>query len=204
MRITPMDIQQQQFRVRFRGFDMQEVDSFLEVVATELKELLHDNSSLRDEAKRLQDSIANYEEKEKTFQSAFVSAQRVVDDMKENAERQRKLVVAQAELEAERIIQRARIQVGQMQEEINRLKQRQVHIEYRTKAFIESLSAWFATEKQTYGPPEGPESLPDDARLADPVVTDGQAADTGRASEAMDSIKDMMSEVDLQGPDSAR
>ncbi|MBP1720311.1 MAG: DivIVA protein, partial [Deltaproteobacteria bacterium] len=29
MKITPLDIQQQQFRMRFRGFDMVEVDNFL-------------------------------------------------------------------------------------------------------------------------------------------------------------------------------
>ena len=69
MRITPMDIQQQEFRVRFRGFDTREVDSFLELVAEELKEASHENSALKDEVKRLRETQANFEEKEKTYKN---------------------------------------------------------------------------------------------------------------------------------------
>lgn len=39
MRITPLDIQQKQFKVKLRGFDMEEVYSFLELVREELEEL---------------------------------------------------------------------------------------------------------------------------------------------------------------------
>ena len=44
MKITPLDIQQQQFRVRFRGFDMVEVDNFLDLLANEFEELLKENT----------------------------------------------------------------------------------------------------------------------------------------------------------------
>ncbi len=33
MQLTPEDIQKQQFNIRFRGFDVDEVDGFLEKVA---------------------------------------------------------------------------------------------------------------------------------------------------------------------------
>lgn len=148
MRITPMDIQQQQFRIRFRGFDVQEVDSFLELVASELKEVLHENSSLKDDIKRLQDAQAMYEEKEKTFQTAFISAQRVVDEMKENAQRQAKLILTQAEVESARVLQQAEAQASRIQEEIVRLKQQRIQLEYRVKSFISSLQAWFSAERE--------------------------------------------------------
>lgn len=148
MRITPMDIQQQQFRIRFRGFDVQEVDSFLELVASELKEVFHENSSLKDDIKRLQDAQTMYEKKEKTFQTAFISAQRVVDDMKENAQRQAKLILTQAELESARVLQQAEAQASRIQEEIARLKQQRIQLEYRVKSFISSLQAWFSAERE--------------------------------------------------------
>ena len=47
MRITPLDIQQKQFTSKFRGFDMEEVDSFLELLREEMEELLRDNANLR-------------------------------------------------------------------------------------------------------------------------------------------------------------
>ena len=50
MRITPLDIQQKQFATRLRGFDMEEVDSFLELIREEMEELLRENANLREEA----------------------------------------------------------------------------------------------------------------------------------------------------------
>lgn len=157
MRITPMDIQQQQFKTRFRGFDVQEVSSFLELVAAELKEALQENSSLKDEVKSLEEALAGFKEKENDLQAAFISAQRVIDGMKENSEHQAKLVIGRAELEAEKILEKARVQAAQLQEEINQLKRQKVQMELRVKSFIESLSNWLATEKE---PPESVEETP--------------------------------------------
>jgi cell division initiation protein len=52
MKITPLDIQQQQFRVKFRGFDMVEVDNFLDQVANEFEELLRENNRVKEETAR--------------------------------------------------------------------------------------------------------------------------------------------------------
>ncbi len=47
MKMTPMEIQQKQFRIRFRGFDVQEVDDFLEHLADEIKTLFRKTQSSR-------------------------------------------------------------------------------------------------------------------------------------------------------------
>lgn len=191
MRITPMDIQQQEFRVRFRGFDTREVDSFLELVAEELKEASHENSALKDEVKRLRETQANFEEKEKTFQTAFVSAQRVVDEMKSNAERQAKLIVTQAELEAKKMVENAHVQAAQIQEEINHLKRQKAQMEYRVKSFIESLSKWLVLETE---PPD----------CSEKKVAEEEEAGTNEAHQAMSAINEIISGVDLEGEDPAR
>jgi cell division initiation protein len=191
MRITPMDIQQQEFRVRFRGFDTREVDSFLELVAEELKEASHENSALKDEVKRLRETQANFEEKEKTFQTAFVAAQRVVDEMKSNAERQAKLIVTQAELEAQKMVENARIQAAQIQEEINQLKRQKAQMEYRVKSFIESLSKWLDVETE---PPD----------CSEKKVAEEKEAGTNEAHQAMSAINEIISGVDLEGEGPAR
>jgi len=46
MRITPLDIQQKQFPMKFRGFDVEEVYAFLEVIREEMGDLLRENASL--------------------------------------------------------------------------------------------------------------------------------------------------------------
>jgi cell division initiation protein len=53
MSLTPLDVQQQQFRVRFRGFDVREVDRFLEQVAEGLAGLQNESKNLKEEVRRL-------------------------------------------------------------------------------------------------------------------------------------------------------
>ncbi len=72
MKITPMDIQQQQFTVRFRGFDIQEVDSFLETVANELEELIKKNNELKEELERKEARIWEYQNMEKTLKETLM------------------------------------------------------------------------------------------------------------------------------------
>jgi len=64
MKITPLDIQQQQFTVRFRGFDQRDVESFLELVRNEFEELIRENNSLKDELRRKGEQIEKYQDNE--------------------------------------------------------------------------------------------------------------------------------------------
>ena len=52
MRITPIDIQQKQFPMKFRGFDVEEVYAFLEVVREEMEDILRENASLKEAVQR--------------------------------------------------------------------------------------------------------------------------------------------------------
>ena len=52
-KITPTDIQQQQFKVKFRGFDIREVDGYLEETAAVFETLLDENEKLRGKTERL-------------------------------------------------------------------------------------------------------------------------------------------------------
>lgn len=67
MKITPLDIQQQQFRVKFRGFDMVEVDNFLDVVANEYEELLREINQLKEEGRQKSEKIQQLEGKRRSY-----------------------------------------------------------------------------------------------------------------------------------------
>jgi cell division initiation protein len=81
MKLTPLDIQQQQFSVRFRGFDTNEVDGFLETVASELEDLLKTNKELREELERKEARIGEYQNMEKTLKRPCM-AQTTSEEMK--------------------------------------------------------------------------------------------------------------------------
>ena len=74
MNLTPLDIQQQQFRVRFRGFDIREVDHFLEKMADALNALQTDNKELKEEIRRLKIETQGYKEREEAFKRAMLNS----------------------------------------------------------------------------------------------------------------------------------
>jgi len=123
VRITPMDIRQQQFTVRmFRGFDVQEVDTFLEDLAADYEALLKENSLLKEQLQALEERARGLEDREKVLQETLVTTQRVVEEMKENARREASLLVREAELQSEKIVDAARASEAMIQNEIAQLK----------------------------------------------------------------------------------
>ena len=123
MRITPMDIRQQQFTVRmFRGFDVQEVDTFLEDLADDYEALLKENSLLKEQLQALEERARGLEDREKVLQETLMTTQRVVEEMKENARREASLLVREAELQSEKIVDAARASEAMIQNEIVQLK----------------------------------------------------------------------------------
>ena len=106
MRITPMDIRQQQFTVRmFRGFDVQEVDTFLEDVAQDYEALIKENALLKEQLQMLEDAPRGLEDREKVLQQTLVTTQQVAEEMKEGARREAALILREAELEGEKLLE---------------------------------------------------------------------------------------------------
>ena len=123
MRITPMDIRQQQFTVKmFRGFDVQEVDTFLEDLAGDFETLLKENALLKEQLQALEERTRGLEDRERVLQETLVTTQKVVEDMKENARREATLTVREAELKGERMVEAARTQEATIQAEIAALR----------------------------------------------------------------------------------
>ena len=123
MRITPMDIRQQQFTVKmFRGFDTQEVDTFLEDLAEDYEALLKENSLLKEQLQALEERTRGLEEREKVLQETLVTTQRLVEEMKDQARREASVIIREAEVQADRIIGASRAAEGSLQSEIIALK----------------------------------------------------------------------------------
>ena len=123
MRITPMDIRQQQFTVKmFRGFDTQEVDTFLEDLASDYEALLKENSLLKEQLQVLEERARGLEEREKVLQETLVTTQRLVEEMKDQARREAGIIIREAEVQGERIIEASRTAEGSLRSEIIVLK----------------------------------------------------------------------------------
>ena len=140
MKVTPLDIQQQQFKTRFRGFDIREVDTFLEQMAETVEGLQKKNQNLGDEVRRLELEIQGYRKREETFKRALLNSQKVLDQMKDNARRSAELIIAEAEVKAEKILNKAHNRLAQLHEDITEMKRQRTQIEVQISSIIEAHS----------------------------------------------------------------
>ncbi|MEJ2729143.1 MAG: DivIVA domain-containing protein [Deltaproteobacteria bacterium] len=140
MKVTPLDIQQQQFKTRFRGFDIREVDTFLEQMAETVESLQKENQNLGDEVRRLEMEIQGHRKREETFKRALLNSQKVLDQMKDNARRSAELIIAEAEVKAEKILNKAHNRLSQLHEDITELKRQRTQIEVQISSIIEAHS----------------------------------------------------------------
>ena len=138
MKLTPLDIQQRQFKIRFRGFDVREVDTFLEQTADTIESLRSEIERLQAEIRRLKLECQAYQEREETFKRAMLNSQTVLEQMKQNAQKAAELVIAEAEVKAEKILNRAHNRLAQLHEDIAELKRQRMQIEVQIRSILES------------------------------------------------------------------
>jgi len=138
MALTPLDIQQQRFRISLRGYATKEVETFLEQTANAFEDLQRETHRLADENKKLQSDIEEYQRREGTFKRALLHSQRVLDQMQENARRQADVIVAEAESKAEKLLQHAQNRVAQLQDSIADLKRQRIQVEEEITFVIET------------------------------------------------------------------
>jgi cell division initiation protein len=138
MRITPLDIQQKQFPMKIRGFDVEEVYAFLEVVREEMEDLLRENASLKENVQRLENQLREHRDMETTLKETLMTAQQMVDDYKTNARKEAELVVKEAELKSDSILKEAQEKVIKIHEDIVDLKGIRRHFKEEIKRLVES------------------------------------------------------------------
>ncbi|RJR17771.1 MAG: DivIVA domain-containing protein [Nitrospiraceae bacterium] len=148
MRITPLDIQQKQFATRFRGFDMEEVDSFLELIREEMEELLRENANLREEARRFEKQLKEYKNIEVTLRDTLVKTQEMVEEYKSTAVKDAELIKKEAELKADEIVKGAQERVVKIHEDITDLKGIRRHFKEEVRRLIESHLGMLEFDKE--------------------------------------------------------
>ncbi|HEX9861188.1 MAG TPA: DivIVA domain-containing protein [Nitrospirota bacterium] len=151
MNVTPLDIKQKQFKLGFRGFNIEEVDSFLEEITETLEELVRERETLKEEKAKLEAQVEMYQQTERGLRDTLVAAQQMTGDMKAAAEKEAKLKVQEAEMDAEKILRSARAELARTQEEIAELKRIRERFKLKIKGVIEDHLKMLSYEDRQIG-----------------------------------------------------
>jgi len=138
MRLTPLDIQSHHFARRMRGVDAGEVEAFLRMVAEDFADVIRDNDRQRDRIRELEARVAELGSREETLRSTLMTAQELSDDLRKTAAKEAEVLLAEAEVKAEKLIDAAHRRIAKLAEDIREMRALRTRIAASVRCAIET------------------------------------------------------------------
>jgi cell division initiation protein len=158
VRLTPLDIQKHRFARRWRGLDPAEVEAFLQLIGEDYEALLRDRDSLSERTRALEARVQELTRNEKVLQETLVMAQTLSDDLKKTAMKESEVLVSEAEVKAEKILDASHRRASRLAEDIREMKLLRSRLGAALRqtiethlAMLETLTAEAATDEDEDG-----------------------------------------------------
>jgi cell division initiation protein len=139
MNVSPLDLRQQRFATSLRGFDKIEVTSFLLAVADDYETALRETDRLRQDLSRMEAILHEHREQEKSLQSTLITAQKLADDIRKNAELEAQRIIREAEGRSDLLLEKTAARLEDVQREIDGMKLKRKSVETSIEATIQTL-----------------------------------------------------------------
>ena len=139
MNVSPLDLRQQKFRSAFRGFDKVEVASFLTAVADDYEQALRETDRLRQDLAQMEAALNEHRELEKNLRATMMTAQKLADDIKAQADLEAKRIVREAEGRSDVLLEKTQSRLEDIQRGIDGLRLKRRDVETTIEATIQSL-----------------------------------------------------------------
>ena len=140
MKVTPLDLRQQRFQTVMRGYDRGEVQAFLLEVSDDYENALRENDKLRQEVAKLDAVLSEHRGQERNLRNTLLSAQKMADEVKEQADRQATVIIKEAEGRADLLLQKAQMRLDEVQREIDALRMKRREVENDIEALVRTLN----------------------------------------------------------------
>jgi cell division initiation protein len=137
MPMQPLEIQKQRFAVRLRGYDPNEVENFLTLVAEELSQRLGDIERLDRENRLLRERLETAESRERDLQETLLRGKKVSDEMISTSQREAQLLVKEAEMHGEKLVNQAMERAQEIDNRIQELRTRRRELQLKLRGTLE-------------------------------------------------------------------
>ncbi|WP_232217653.1 DivIVA domain-containing protein [Falseniella ignava] len=107
MAITPNEILTKEFDSRFRGYDANQVNDFLDMIVADYDQLIVESERLKEQLAQAHEKNAYFAQLQESLNSSILVAQEAAERLKQNARKEAELILFEAEREADLIIDRA-------------------------------------------------------------------------------------------------
>lgn len=136
--ITPLDIQNKEFKKSFKGYNTKSVDEFLDEIIEDYERVYKENIELKDKVNMLADQIRQYSTLEETLKNTLIVAQTTADEITSSARQKSENIIEDAEIQRQRLLNLAREEVRSIKNEYESFKKEIFVFKTRYKSFIEA------------------------------------------------------------------
>jgi cell division initiation protein len=137
MRISVLDIRNHSFPRRWSGYDREEVDAFLRMIAEDYEAALRDAQAQREQVHKLETRVEDLVSNEEILQQTLTTAQKLADDLKRTAMKEAEVLVGEAEVKAEKVLEAAHRRAARLAEDIREMKLLRTRLAAAVRAAIQ-------------------------------------------------------------------
>jgi cell division initiation protein len=135
-----MDIQRQVFGKTFRGYNQEDVRTYLNLVSEEVAALQRERDSLDQEVQHLKGLMDEHRQREAILKNTLLTAQRVSEEIKENARTQSEALIREAEVQADRLLELAQTRAHEVERGILDLRGHRSGLRTDIRALVTRLT----------------------------------------------------------------
>ena len=137
MSVSKIDILNRTFTRRMRGYDRAEVDAFMAESAETVGEMTERISRLEDTVANLENALGEHRSREQTLRDTLVTTQKMIDDIKAQAQKEAQLILDAANAKAETMLNQAHQRLAQIHDDISELKKQRTQFEVKLRSILE-------------------------------------------------------------------
>lgn len=137
MKLTALEIKQQNFEKSLRGYDKAEVQAFLNLMSNEWEHLVAKNRELEQKIDNLEEKLKHYERVEEALHETLQTAKESAEQKLAGARKDARNKIEKAEMEADTIVREANQQRQQIRQSILRLLDRRKEIIGGIRSYLE-------------------------------------------------------------------
>lgn len=134
--LTPLDIHNKEFKRSFRGYNEDEIDEFLDKVVKDYEQLYRENLDLKENMDRLKTKVEHFQHLENTLHNTLVVAQETAEEVKLNAKKESELIIKEAKVNGQKLIDEANEKVRQKMAEYEEILQKSQLYRTRMRSLI--------------------------------------------------------------------
>ena len=158
MALTSLDIRDKAFSTKFRGYDIDEVEEFLDIIVNDYEELIRENHEKEAKIRNLEERLIYFDEMKDSLSQSVLIAQDTAERVKQAAQERSGNIVQQAEQDAQRWLDRAKYKANdilrQATDNAKRVAVETEELKNKTRVFHQRLKSTIESQLSIVDSPD--------------------------------------------------